>query len=58
MLSSQFRVGVNMSINLCVTALLLPEVNGSQCASQAGSSLGVEGTHLPHVPRVPFPPES
>lgn len=32
-----------------------PEVNGSQCASQAGSCLGVEGTHLPHVPRVPFP---
>lgn len=37
----------------------LPEVNGSQFASQAGSSLVGRGNcYLPHVPRVPFPPET
>lgn len=58
---SQFRVGLNISINLCITALPLSlKWMGANLQVRLAALCGVEGTvcYLSHVPRVPLPPET
>ena len=58
-LLSQFRAGLNISVNLCITALPLSlKWMGSQFAHQIGNLSGGGGScYLPHVHQVLFSPK-